>query len=85
MHFRIVVGIPLPHHLVIFHYYSAVFFHVATMANLSSYVLLKAAYLISFNTINNIFDETIIKFMKVVSLSIAALSVAIEITWKVAN
>ena len=53
------------------------------MANLSSYVLLKTAYLISFNTINNIFDETIIKFMKIVSLTIAAVSVGAEITWKV--
>ena len=55
------------------------------MANLSSYVVLRFAYFLSFEKVNNIFDETIIKIMRVTSLSIGAATIVAEIMWKMSS
>ena len=81
--YRVLYGAPLHHLVVMVMYYSAVSCHVAIMINLSCHALLKFSYFLCFDIINNIFDETLLLWMRITSLSGAVLSVASEIFWKV--
>ena len=67
---RIVCGAPLSHILVILFYHSQVVFFSSIMASLLCYVILKFAYFISFDRVNSILDETLLKFMIFTSIFI---------------
>ena len=83
--FRVVYGTPLSHLIVILVYMSNLFILLAVMSNLLCYVFLKFAYFMSFHSINNIYDETILKMLRITALSTSTLRIAYEIALKVVS
>ena len=77
------MGRPLPHFFVILLSYSHIICFTSICTNFVCFVLLKLGYLWFFDQINSIYDETILKFMRIVSVGAGFFSTATEIAWKV--